>query len=468
MRRLGIFISLVLIVIGLEACQVEEQPVVRTTFTPTALAATAVPLATNSQPTYALTGASPASSPPRFATASLTPGPTPTPKPTEPTVGPTNTPTPVIYLTPSTPAAELSQYRLVPWTADHADNLGRLMEAYTEMTGRYFYSTFTEQIDRGQISFPALAYREAQLFFPDNPNVGRWLLGEIVIEARSGVNNEDRFREMVVDALNSGAISLEENELADWFGSYPSYFNIGVDELRPLPGYESAHLLTISLGYDGGGMVALILEIQNSYSSYPVFSYLGNITAAEMSIYLGDVTNDEWPEVIVLAGTHNGMMIYTYVLVYDLSQTIPRQLSFEDRVTLVPNFVLSVSSVTDANGTDRLQIVGGENFSCPSTYTGAFTWNNQWFELTDYENTSQHNDFSTCLDKLLHSESYWWLQFSDIERQVILNLFETEFDPSQPPQKNSMSGEAYPPEYEDEVRYILAMNHAVLGHVAEA
>lgn len=462
MRRLVAYFIFILVFMGVVACREEpEQPVVKTTFTATG---TTVPPSITSQPAPSAIITRDRGTPQPSATASLIPSLTPTP---EPTSTPTKTPLPDALLTPGTPSAEVSQYRLVPWTADHADNLGRLMESYTEMMEYYFGSPITEPIYRGQFYYPAIAYREAQLLFPDDPNVGRWQLGEITNEAGSGVNNEERFREIVVDALNAGEVSLQDDELVDWFSIYPSFFTIRVDALPPLSGYESAHILTINFGYDVGGMVALILENENGYASYPVFSNLGNSGAVGMSIYLGDLTNDGWPELVVSAGSQNGSMIYTAVLVYELSQSIPRQLSFEGAGGLTINRVQSVSIVPDANGTARLQIVGGEDFTCFLSYVSGFIWNDQWLEPSDFENTSQLDDFAFCLD-MLDPDGYWWSEFSDIEREANLNFFEAEFDESQPPEKDSMGGEAYPADYEDEARYFLAMNHAVLGHVAEA
>jgi hypothetical protein len=288
MRRLILVFCFILITIAFAACRKEEEPLVGMTFTPTK---TAVPPTNTVQPTHTPTIPRPTSTQPPSPTPSLTPSITPTPLPTS---TPTSTPLPDIYLTPSTPAAEAAQYRLVPWTADHADNLGRLMEKLSEENREHFDNYQQEGWHRQTYTYPVVAYREALFRYPEDSRTDNWRMKKIINDAESGQADYEGLLNLIVETLNDGHVPLQNEALSEWFNSYPSIFDIQLVTLEPLPGFINSHILEVDSTYEIGGFTALILENEGGFAGQVIFSSLGNYASLTHDVEIGYLTGDGW------------------------------------------------------------------------------------------------------------------------------------------------------------------------------
>jgi hypothetical protein len=416
-------------------------------------------------------------------TATTTPSFTPTAMATStnsvqvvsPTATPTLTPTPLpiylpqLLLTPAPPPEDSTAYRLIPWSRQQAESLPRLMERYYTLMGQHFALTSTESIYRDAFIYAGLAYQEDQLRYPDDPRVSRWQLAEIAHRAASNDPHSTRlYQEALLEALQTEKTPLSEEALIDWFEQYPLFFSISIHHLPPLDGFTAGHIVTIASRYEVGGASFWVLEKENRFTVYPIYSNLGNYGAATYETHLADLTGNRVLEFIVYAPGRSDAMSDKHIAIYDLSRFPPANLSFGPDMPWSIHRADFVSVTSEPTNGSFLQIrSGGERFACPSSFTGTFAWNGQWLEQVSFTVGEWTDDDAICISNL-----DWTLEnniWSASERAIILHSYESEFGDTPPPGNHWLydQRDLSPQEFQQEIRYILAMNHALLGNVEE-
>jgi hypothetical protein len=159
----------------------------------------------------------------------------------------------------------------------------------------------------------------------------------------------------------------------------------------------------------------------------------------------------------------------TRLAIYDLSRFPPVSLSFGPDKPWTMRWANFVSIISEPINGGFLQIrSGGERFACPSSFTGTFAWNGQWLEQVSFTVGEWTDDNAICISNL-----DWTLEnniWSTSERATLLNLYESEFGDTPPPVNHWLydQHDLSPEEFQQEIRYILAMNHALLGNAPEA
>ncbi|MFO7540651.1 MAG: hypothetical protein R6X32_21650 [Chloroflexota bacterium] len=398
---------------------------------------------------------------------SATPQPTHTPPPTAiPTATPIDLPQ--AWLTPEPPPADSSSYRLTSWSPEMAEGLARLLERYYDEVMIYFYSTPTEGIYRAAFRYAGLAYREAHLRYPDDPRVPRWQLAEIAHRVASDdSHSSDLYLEALLEALQTGAADLSQEALTTWLDQYPLFFSIQIDHLPSLHGYTGSHIVTIASASEVGGASYWLLEKDGTFTGYPIYNNLGNYSAAYYHTRLADLTDNEILELMVDAQIHSGSMRGTSIAIYDLSQFPPTRLSFGPDSSWSINWAGYVLPDFEPIDGAILHIGSGHPGTCPYDFVSNFFWNGQWFEQAALTIDDRFMDYSSCLFQLNWAvDNDIW---SDLERIAILEAYESKFGDTPPPTDHWFyrGREQSPAEFQQEIRYLLALNHALLGNVEE-
>jgi hypothetical protein len=392
--------------------------------------------------------------------------PTHTPLPTA-----TPTPTPIdlpqAWLTPEPPPADSSAYRLAPWSPEQAEGLARLMGAYREIMGDHFFWASTMEIYYYTFTYEALVYQETQLRYPDDPHVTRWRLAEIAHRAGSNdPHSSDLYLETLLEALQTGTTTLSQDALTAWLEQYPLFFSVNVEHLPPIHGFTGSHIVTIA-SREVGGVSYWILEKEADFTAYRLYSNLGHYSAISYETHLADLTGNGVLEFIVDAQMHAGTRTGTQVTIHDLSRFPPIRLSFGPDIPWSIRWANAVSISNEPVNGGFLHIQGGNFASCPPSFSSIFIWNGQWFEQAAFISGESTRDNANCIIDLdLGLRLSGW---SDMERAAILHLYESEFGDMPPPVDHFIYNlrEGSPEEFQEEIPYILAMNHALLGNVEE-
>lgn len=412
--------------------------------------------------------------PPTF-TPTPTPTFTPTPAPTqtntavptntptpEPTLTPTPTQFPELLLTPEAPPVDTAAYRLVPWSPDHAHNLAILMQGYHEAMGDNFNYPTTYEIYNWSFLPAYYAYSEAQLLFPNDSRHELWQWQEIHNRAMlDNPQNEKLYRDMIINALNSGKIPFEVQEIEDWFYKHQNYFDfeLQIVPLAPPAGYLSSHIITISSS-QVGGITFWVLETEGEFLTHPLYDNLDESYSYFSDPIIGDLTGDGIPELIHLLRWASGGLSGGTQIIFDLSEFPPKQLHFAPQSIFSLNYFVQTRIV---NNDKAVLHVDGRGVDCPSHFSSEFTWNGQWLEQTDFEIKDESNFFALCLSSL-----DWGLRnYTEAEKVETLTTLEAEFGDLRPTGNDFREEGEFPPDTQDEFRYLLAVNHAYLGHLSE-
>jgi len=402
---------------------------------------------------------------------------TPTPAPTQtktavptntPTPSPTLTPTPTrfpeLLFTPDAPPTDTAAYRLVPWSPDHAHNLSLLMKGYQDEMGLHFNNSVTEYTYYASFLPASLAYAEARLLFPNDARIDYWHLAETANRVMSEYDTDSQlYQDLIVTKLNEGAVTIET--LGHWFAQYKTEYLLQIDSLQPLPGYKNSHLISIYSDYNIGNTTFWLLETEDSFLTYALFSNLGDTNAAHYNWEIVDLTGDGIDDLLVSAGSHNGSMMGEESALFDLSSIPPKQLEFGPETTWSQHYSRSTSALNNENGKIDVQISSGDIVGCPTWATSTYRWNGQWLDLVDFEISGDESNFSFCSYTF---ERENWHRLTELEQKKMLQWFSSEFGDIQPTGTDWRTQKPFLPDAQDEFRFLLAMNHAVLGNVEES
>jgi hypothetical protein len=147
-------------------------------------------------------------------TWTIRPTATPTPTPTA-----TITPTATLYptLTPARPLQINDLYRLREWTSERADQLVSLLRDYPEARFRTAQERQDSRFNEAY-AYPAFAYREALLRFPEDPAAESWKWSLAYSLARSNdLEAGSLYSDLISEALESGETRVER--LPVWFSN---------------------------------------------------------------------------------------------------------------------------------------------------------------------------------------------------------------------------------------------------------
>ena len=399
--------------------------------------------------------------------------PSPTPTATN-TPRPTHTPTATslfstILLTPSTPAAEAT-YVLRDWSADHADALGTLLEAYHDRVfGQIFWGGPTEHIYYGWFIYVGLAYEEALRRYPTSPYRTHWQGGSAINQVIGGypetqetaMAKSELFQQLVINALDRGEVSLDEADLQNWFGTYPSPYEL---ELLPLPphiDFPNRYLLSITTQPNLGETTFILFEAETGFQAIPIYSNLGNYSSARYFTQLGDLTHDAYPELLLSLGSHSGSIIGGDLAVYDLLSHQPQALRIDPQ-NMVELFRWRKGGEIQVAPDDTTQLIiqGGDVSLCYEWYEAVYRWNGQQFEAESIHITDV-GPADSCLYTLRQ------VDLGRLEREAILQAYADTYGDRKPVEPSWVTEGAFPPDVLDQFRFNLALNHALLGQQAE-
>ncbi len=379
--------------------------------------------------------------------------PSATPVPASPTLT-----FPFTLYTPAPPALSNQAYHLVSWTPQKADDLIALLAKYPDLAEWYFLHHY-------DANYQAAAYTagEALLRFPNDLRVDKWRFDQ-ANNAAYGIYlvGGEYFSKLIVDYLNAGIIKPDSDSIVRWFTSYPTDLKIEIDNLSPLSGYKSSQVISIYL-YGEGAMTFWLLEHNNRFIYYPLFDSLKVTFSTDYFHAIGDFTGDEIDDIMIYLGNHNGTFIGGDLVIYDLSVVPPRKLSFG------PNPAWSVSSgfSTDIkpwpglDGLDKVMVTANiDDPSCSFDFSNTFEWNGQWFDLVNVGILYWGEKQFSCIDIFKTYNT-----FSIFEQQALLTFYETTFG-DVPPVGDRYT--QYPPDAQDEFRYRLALQHAMIGQRYQA
>lgn len=401
---------------------------------------------------------------PPGATHTPTLRPTFTPRPTATsTITPTATQTPTRTLspslTPAVPIEENERYNLHPWTAEMADRLMDLLEAYPETLSTFargehnsgYYAAF---------DFAILVQREALLRLETAPEARHWLWRLGYNQARTGdpaaVNT---FTLLITEELNAGRVLLAD--LYNWGINQDPPLTLEVIPLETPTGLLGSYLVKISAAENGSAFFWL-LEKPNGFASYPLTNDFDFIHPSQVNYFIGDVTGDGRFEVGIFRARVPGTYRYTLPRVFQLNQQPPVELPFASPPAkdIGPDFENHWEPVAAGEAEGDLQFSSTVFPPCPVAVRHVYDWNGQAFELLNESYTLNPHPtlLSYCSLVIDHAASVWGLD-------TTIQLMETLL-PDWPPE-STVSGEPFPADALDEWRYRLSVYHALNGN-AEA
>lgn len=388
-------------------------------------------------------------------TASLTPSLTPIPSQTPTPPGP---PT----LTPAQPVRGEGIYSLKPWSAEEANQGVALLNDYPNTLSRRargekdenYYAAFTYAID---------AQKEALLRFPDAPQTNEWRWGLAYNLARLGdeqarqIYNDsagEEYARLIAAALNQGETALER--LPDWFRAQEPRLELDTTPMKPLPGYLSAHLLTLN---GGGGSIILLLETPGAYQTQTLVSAFDFINSLPLEAFAADLTGDGVAEVVVFSPSAPDDRVLKPPLVFDLSSFPAKTLPFNPALA---DFPIGTEfnpgwSASPGGGSQAILTIQASLFPfCPTEFSRAYTWDGEWFQpdLPRFTIRPNPGTLAYCELALDHAYRQWGAGIAAQFAQTLL----PEWAPT-----TNLDGKPYPPDARDELRFRLATYSALQG-----
>ncbi len=390
---------------------------------------------------------------------------TPTPQPTW-TIRPTATPTPTatatvtptatLYptLTPARPLQFNDLYRLRDWTPEWAEQLVSLLRDYPEAR---FRTTQERQDTRFNeaYSYPAFAYREALLRFPEDPAAESWKWSLAYSLARSNHPEAgDLYAELILEALESGQVRIDS--LPVWFSNQEP--RLGLD-VYPVPAQASDDESYIVQITGSGGAFIWILEGSGGFTGHVLASHFDFAGQLQSELSIGDFTGVGNTEAVISFSQDPENTFLTTPQAVSLSSTPPEQLPFAASIPfdLGTGFSGNWQVGSDNDQDNLLQFNARILPACPVDITRNYSWKGDEFELfsTHYQLAPEPNIVEYCEITVEHAARLWGHEISAEFMETVL--------PYWPPERQ-VDGRLYRAEARDEWIYRLGVSHALAGN----
>jgi hypothetical protein len=387
------------------------------------------------------------------------PQPTWTIRPTStatPTPTPTITPTATLYppLTPARPLEINELYRLRDWTVERAEQLVSLLRDYPEARFRTPQERQDPRFNEAY-AYPAYAYREALLRFPEDPAAEswKWELAYSLARSNDPVAG-DMYADLILDALESGETRIAR--LPDWFSESEERLSLNVAQTRDQGSY------IVQVGGAGSAYI-YIREGAGGFNRHLLASHFDFASDIESKLATGDFTGDGHAEVVISFSQDLDDTILAQPQVFSLASSPPVELPFSPSLPLDlgAEFSGDWQAVSGNEGDNLLQFSARILPACPVVITRNYTWNGNAFELvnTRFQLEPEPSIVEYCEITVEHAARLWGQEISSEFMETVL--------PYWPPVRR-VDGRLYRPEARDEWIYRLGVSHALAGNPDQA
>jgi hypothetical protein len=361
-------------------------------------------------------------------------------------------------LTPARPFRINERYEFMNLTAERMDQITRTVADYPDAK----FVTPESRLDQAYDAYfiyPALAYQEALLRFPEAAQRTRWQWGLAYSLSRLGESQTvTLYQQFISQALNQEGLGLDE--LSDWFSSQTPDLTLLVHSLPLPPGQPEMSLLEIP-----EGNILYLLEI-NQAGDYQLHSLSekfdfrhGNSTIHTVL----DLDADGLYELAVYQpGSSNGSAL-TAPRIFDLlepkAQSIPVEplLPFDFQM----EYTVELSSqIAAGTSLQTLTVMAVFYPSCPFSARIDYHWDESSGSAVlsgpaEYQLEPVQETLTYCEALLNHAQAFWPLEARYVVEQTLLPLWPPESDPQ---------GRPYPASRQDELRFRHALTQALGGY----
>jgi hypothetical protein len=388
-------------------------------------------------------------------TWTIRPTATPTPTPTA-----TTTPTATLYpsLTPARPLEFNDLYLLREWTPERAEQMVSLLRDYPEARFRTTQERQSIAFNEAY-SYPAFAYREAILRFPEDPAAETWKWNLAYSLARSNNQQAGRvYSDLILEALESGQTRI--NGLPRWFAEQEQRLDL---DLYPVPeqaGNPSSHILKLS---GGGSAYIWLLEGSGGFNTYILASHFDFASDIQSGVAIDDFTGDGNVEAVIFYSQSQENTLLSPPQVFSLTSTPPVELSFAASVPFDLGTEFSgIWQLGSYEGQDNLLHFSARILpACPVDVNRYYSWNGEAFEPVsiDLKLAPEPSIIEYCEITVEHAARLWGHQISAEFMENVL--------PHWPPERR-VNGRLYGAEAMDEWLYKLGVSHALAGNPEKA
>jgi hypothetical protein len=348
----------------------------------------------------------------------------------------------------------------VEWTPELADRLIELMQAYPRTLSAFargednagFYEAF---------NYAIFAQREALMRFPTANQADNWLWNLAINLARTGDPDAGTiFAILITNELNRGSLDL--NDLESIGGQMDPEVQIDLTALNPSAGTISSNIVKVAIA-DSGAAIFWLLERSNGYDSFPLTSQFDFIHPTSVDFFIGDVTRDGEPEIVIYRSVLPDNQIYVLPRVFQLGTQPPEELFFKpvDPPKISPDFQVHWEAIQATNEVGGLQFIDTLFPACPVTIRHMYEWNGTSFQFlkADYTVDPDKQLLNFCEVVANHAIQTWGPGPTIQIMETILPLW---------PPERTREGNPYPQDALDEWRFRLGIYHALDGNISRA
>jgi hypothetical protein len=370
------------------------------------------------------------------------------------TPAPTDTPLPPIMPTWGKPVPYNDLYLLRPWSAQDANNMIELLQAFPDTL---YPTPASRDTSTYNFAYTYVVYlqREALLRYPDDPLAEEWRWGLAYNLAHTNDPSvTEAYAALIQEVLDKGLIPVED--LPEWFAQHEHKLSLSIYNFLPPPGYLSRQLLEVKT-IGGAAYILLVISPQKA-ESFPLTSYFDFANNTEVHFTTGDLTGDGIEELVIYADPPPGETIPGFPQVYSLEARLPSQVPFSPE----PPFDLGTDYQIEwfiNQGSLRSTVTIYP--ACAVLVNHIYQWDGAQLVPGPLEYQIEPNltQLNYCAGVIDHVASQWG-------GEVVIPMMETLL-PVWPPMSD-LAGKPYPADAKDEWRYRLGVYHALAGHFEQA
>lgn len=394
------------------------------------------------------------------ATPTLTLLPTNTSTPTlTPTVSPTATREIIPTLTPARPNTINDRYEVQPVTAELMNEITRNVSAYPEAR----FPQAEDRLDPAYLDehiYPAIAYQEALMRFPEAAQADAWKWGLAYSLAHL---NDSRAIQLYQDFLNTAMLPQNIgnlDELPEWFQKKEPRLTLRVQRLEiEQPNINQLALLEI---VEGKVFYIYFQAADGNRQVYALNSHFDFLSTSKAAFAALEMTGDEFFELALYLPDNPSDTTFAVPQFFSLESFPPKKLTA--LAGLPVDYKMSHETalqVVEREGAQDLQVTAEFYPGCAVQVTQTYRWNGSKMVAGEaiYQHQPDPNFLAYCAELVEIAGELWPLE-------ARLEIF-TQLLPYWPP-KSDPAGRPFPASDADALRFERSATLAVLGRVEEA